>query len=188
MNARNSMHSISQLKLSVDHFYNEFILPPLSNINSNERIDQLSQRYFNIPIALMARLILKGFLFQLSIEPDSNEEEIIKKYGKQPAKYYANISLLESLFPPNELLIALQYTIDKDPIYGPKADLLRAESGIKHEEKLEKWLQEQEISYKNEEEMRKAGWAKTPDIVILPAPIGTFLYFSSSPPFFSFPS
>lgn len=182
MNARNSMQSISQLKLSVDHLYNEFM--SCSNYEPKERINHLSQKYFDIPIALIARLILKGFLFQLIIEPDSPQEEIIKKYSRQPAKYYSNIKLLESLSPPRELLHALQYTIDEDVIYGPQGDLLRAESGTKHEEKLQQWLHEQNIFYKDEDEMRKTGWAKTPDIVILPAPVGTLTFSIHSIPFF----
>ncbi|MES1906959.1 MAG: hypothetical protein MHM6MM_000170 [Cercozoa sp. M6MM] len=54
-----------------------------------------------------------------------------------------------------------------DPANGPEGDAIRAEIGVQYERRLESLLGDLGLPFRSEEDLRRAGLAKTPDVVLV---------------------
>ncbi|MBN1389512.1 MAG: C15orf41 family protein [Candidatus Thermoplasmatota archaeon] len=54
---------------------------------------------------------------------------------------------------------------DNDPIYSPEGNLVQRRRGLKGEARMKEWLDDREIPYKREEDLRATG-GKTPDFLL----------------------
>ncbi|MGA1793471.1 MAG: TPD domain-containing protein [Thermoplasmatota archaeon] len=54
---------------------------------------------------------------------------------------------------------------DHDPIYSPEGNQVQRKRGLRGEARMKNWLDEREVTYKREEELRAAG-GKTPDFLL----------------------
>jgi len=71
----------------------------------------------------------------------------------------------------SRLSLEVREAVECDPIYGPRSDKERHNIGIEYELLLEYTLKNMGIPFETEEQLRKRGTAKTPD-VLLSCPIG----------------
>ncbi len=76
-----------------------------------------------------------------------------------------------SLILLSRLSLEVREAVDSDPIYGPRSDKERHNIGIEYELLLEYTLKNMGIPFETEEQLRKRGTAKTPD-VLLSCPVG----------------
>ncbi|KAL8574045.1 hypothetical protein ACOMHN_025381 [Nucella lapillus] len=75
-----------------------------------------------------------------------------------------------------DMATAIHEAVLVDDIYGPYADEMRRVLGIEFEYRLQKWCKEQKIGFLTEEDMRKRGYDKTPDIKLtLPVALDGFV-------------
>ncbi len=58
-----------------------------------------------------------------------------------------------------------------DDVYGPYAECVKAATGAEAEEALKKMLRDRKIAFKDEDDLRREGYDKTPDIKLI-APFG----------------
>jgi hypothetical protein len=65
------------------------------------------------------------------------------------------------------------YAVDMDPMYGPRHDKERNEVGVEYEFILEQVLRAKDIPFESEEQLRKRGTSRTPD-VLLSCPVGVW--------------
>lgn len=103
--------------------------------------------------------ILPEYLFSEKVS--SNNTDTI------PPSLNAN----DDLIPLSRLSLEVREAVDSDPIYGPRSDKERHNIGIEYELLLEYTLKNMGIPFETEEQLRKRGTAKTPD-VLLSCPIG----------------
>jgi len=69
------------------------------------------------------------------------------------------------------LAVEVQQAIDSDPLSGPRHEQERRRLGLEYEKKLEQILTRLGLPFETEDELRKRGTSKTPD-VLLKCPVG----------------
>ena len=85
-----------------------------------------------------------------------------------------------NLIPLSRLSLEVREAVDSDPMYGPRSDKERHNIGIEYELLLEYTLKNMGIPFETEEQLRKRGTAKTPD-VLLSCPVGLKVRKKKSP-------
>ena len=85
-----------------------------------------------------------------------------------------------NLIPLSRLSVEVREAVDADPMYGPRSDKERHNIGIEYELLLEYTLRNMGIPFETEEQLRKRGTAKTPD-VLLSCPVGLKVRKKKSP-------
>jgi hypothetical protein len=65
----------------------------------------------------------------------------------------------------------VMHAVDMDPMYGPRHDKERNEVGVEYEFILEQVLRAKDVPFETEEQLRKRGTSRTPD-VLLSCPVG----------------
>lgn len=148
---------------------------------SNGTIIKMSKELYNIPSCYLARLITRGYVESLIPKRkilndiDDLEDEFVNLLMEKPLSEEGNVPLLSfsklyktpSLIP----LIILRENVlmchQEDRHCSPKMDQYRTDVGLEYENILENFLKENEIPFMNEGEMRKMGYAKTPDSILL---------------------
>jgi len=85
-----------------------------------------------------------------------------------------------NLIPLSRLSLEVREAVNSDPMYGPRSDKERHNVGIEYELLLEHTLKNMGIPFETEEQLRKRGTAKTPD-VLLSCPVGLKVRKKKSP-------
>jgi hypothetical protein len=85
-----------------------------------------------------------------------------------------------NLIPLSRLSVEVREAVNSDPMYGPRSDKERHNVGIEYELLLEHTLKNMGIPFETEEQLRKRGTAKTPD-VLLSCPVGLKVRKKKSP-------
>ena len=85
-----------------------------------------------------------------------------------------------NLIPLSRLSLEVREAVAADTMYGPRSDRERHNIGIEYELLLEHTLKNMGIPFETEEQLRKRGTAKTPD-VLLSCPIGLKVRKKKSP-------
>jgi hypothetical protein len=85
-----------------------------------------------------------------------------------------------NLIPLSRLSLEVKEAVAADPMYGPRQDKERHNIGIEYELLLEHALNNMGIPFETEEQLRKRGTAKTPD-VLLSCPVGLKVRKKKSP-------
>lgn len=112
----------------------------------------------NVPLVLMARLIVEGLLKTNSIELIENIETTDKS-----KLTISNIIRDNHLLKDGRLACEIMECCSIDEDYGPIIDTIKNLSGSEHEMKLEAILKEKGIAFIKESELREKGYDKTPD-------------------------
>ena len=146
-------------KENVAKYYIKF----LDAMQRHERQGHLARMAHNIdfPPTLLARIILEEY-FKETVFSDTETvpKGYVSKHIKDP-----------SLIPDAVVRREVELCIAGDDICGPVVDSLKHESGLKYEKILHDMLTERDISYSDEEVLRKEGYDKTPDFKLV-IPIG----------------
>ena len=125
---------------------------------SNELIMLSLCKEFGIPPALCARVILKKHL-QLLTSPDANIDNMLH-VKTEVTKLMRDPLLIED----GTLSLNVRQSILNDMCSGPVTDAIRHMIGVEHEEKLLSYVRALNIPFQDENELRKLGYDKTPDI------------------------
>jgi len=124
-------------------------------------IAQLAIEY-TIPPFLMAKLVLEGYQREEKCIEQLVNEELLNEF-KTPAKLI-NTLLKESHLIDDERLSNEIFTASiLDDDFGSSVDIIRNSIGLEYEVKLERLLQENNVQYQRESELRAKGFDKTPD-------------------------
>nr|CAB3226525.1 uncharacterized protein C15orf41 homolog [Phallusia mammillata] len=109
---------------------------------------------FDVPPALMARLLLKK-KFTVDFDNDSNihVKEEVSRLIKNP-----------QLIEDKRLCFEVSQCIIFDAGYGPLTDTIRHLVGIEFEDILVQNVKQLDIPYQDETELRRLGFDKTPDV------------------------
>lgn len=163
--------------------------------NTDDILVKMAKELNNIPSCYLARLVIRGYVeslrpkrevlkdideieddFQHLIlkdkklvrnlkEGDEDQKEITKLNPQQlsPSKLYKTPSLI----PLKILELNVLMCHKEDRHCSPRMDKYRTDVGLEYEEILEKNLKKNNIPFMNEGDMRKMGYAKTPDSILL---------------------
>ena len=71
----------------------------------------------------------------------------------------------------SRLAIEVRNALDSDPMYGPRSDRERHNVGLEYELLLEETLRDMGVPFETEDDLRRRGAAKTPDVLLL-TPVG----------------
>lgn len=103
--------------------------------------------------ALMARIVLEEFLHQQG--------------GVIPTKPIINSMMREPSKIPDRILASQVFQCSvNDCCYGPLVDCIKHATGHEHEILLRDMLQEKNLSFLDENQLRAKGYDKTPDIIL----------------------
>jgi hypothetical protein len=132
-------------------------------------IIEMAKQYYNVPPCIMARMILKSYLSltltgnavaagasKCLTSPESIEDKVLS----------ANIACcveIDHLYSP-QMDVVRQYHLQ---LHTCLTKIVLSDVGIKYEKILQQKLDEANIPYCSEEEMRAHGYPKTPDICLL---------------------
>uniref|UniRef100_A0A3B5AJX4 CDAN1-interacting nuclease 1 n=1 Tax=Stegastes partitus TaxID=144197 RepID=A0A3B5AJX4_9TELE len=139
------------------HYQRYSLTPPLMPrpvfIKANFRFCHSIYVKVDLSPALMARIILERFLQGLD--------------GEMPSKTVLNSMLKEPSLIPDPILAKniYQCTIN-DCCYGPLVDCIKHAIGQEHEVLLRDKLNERNLSFLDENQLRAMGYDKTPDIIL----------------------
>ena len=73
--------------------------------------------------------------------------------------------------PLSRLAVEVRQALDSDPMYGPRSDRERHNVGVEYEVLLEETLRDMGVPFETEDDLRRRGAAKTPDVLLL-TPLG----------------
>lgn len=73
--------------------------------------------------------------------------------------------------PLSRLAVEVRQALDSDPLYGPRSDRERHNVGVEYEVLLEETLRDMGVPFETEDDLRRRGTAKTPDVLLL-TPVG----------------
>jgi len=107
--------------------------------------DQISNKLSFSPI-LMATMILKE-----------------KNFNKKDIKNFLNCP---DLIPDERIKEEIKKAIEVDISYSPESSKIQRENGKKGEEMLKTYLEQREIQFLREDDLRKLGSVKTPDFLL----------------------
>lgn len=126
----------------------------------------------DLPACVIARILLSHYLTHIhqselqETKPESQLKKEITQLLRDPNKIY-NLQLRE----------VVQEAIRIDPHFSPSGNLLKQSYGEKQETLIEGWLKQNQLSFHNEMDLRRQGFPKTPDFVLL---IPVAFYFPKS--------
>jgi len=149
-----------------------FVLPEYDRGTSIQKLAQI----LNFPPSLLSRIIIENI--------STLSKKKITEALRDPKKKLNSISIiLEEHFISEEKYIKqkdmgngstttrlakeVYEAVDSDPMYGPRFDLQKHRIGIKYEHILEETLRSMKIPFETEDELRKRGTSRTPDILLL---------------------
>ena len=116
-------------------------------------------REIDLPACVIARILLSHHLKQTDSEIASSETRMKKEITKliqEPNK-----------IQNEQLRVVVEEAVRIDPHFSPSGVLFKQSYGEKQELQIEDWLKENEISFQNENDLRREGFPKTPDFVLL---------------------
>ena len=112
--------------------------------------------------ALLARIILERYLFYASGEETPVPKAEVTKLMREPC-----------LIPDPALSLEVQQCTLFDSSYGPVVESIKHSIGVELEVHLKMTLQDHRLAFLGEEEMRKKGYDKTPDVKLqVPIAVG----------------
>ena len=187
---RTAHSALSARVFPPDHYYNCFRSRCNQNNNGNdEQIIRIMGEEVGLPPCLMARFILKSFINiyplndtekEISVATmEDNDESIIDSEKqtstaqfKSPSKI-ATARITSILRDPEQvrhldplLSINLHYCVQNDLLTSPLTDVYRRNIGLEKEEYMQRRLNEMNILFHSEADMRAAGYPKTPDALL----------------------
>ncbi|XP_072032015.1 CDAN1-interacting nuclease 1-like [Amphiura filiformis] len=110
-------------------------------------------REIDFPPALMARLVVEQYAASLPNAAETTPKGLITKYLKEPFR-------IEDPHLANQV----EQCILMDTTYGPVVESIKHSVGNEYEFLLKIRLQQNNLEFLGEEDMRKKGYDKTPDI------------------------
>lgn len=162
--------------------------------NTDGIIIKMAKELNNIPSCYLARLVIRGYVESLrpkrevlkdvdeleedfqhlllkekkllgkpKEDDDQNETTELNPQQLSPSKLYKTPSLI----PLKVLELNVLMCHKEDRHCSPRMDKYRTEVGLEYEEILEENLKKNNIPFMNEGDMRKTGYAKTPDSILL---------------------
>ena len=117
----------------------------------------------NYPPSLYARIILEQF-YKCSLKKEVSKSFLTKQM-KEPKQICDELLSRE-----------VEICNQEDDVYGPTAEKIKHETGLKYEKIVSDFLLEQNIPYAHEETLRKEGYDKTPDFkLVLPISFNNYV-------------
>lgn len=143
-----------------------------STTTANKKFITEALRYPAKMLGCATKSILPEYLFseKLSSSSTNNFSDSIIVPTSNDEKSDKTTTMI-NLIPLSRLSIEVKEAVESDPLYGPRHDKERHNIGIEYELLLEHTLKSMGIPFETEEQLRKRGTAKTPD-VLLSCPVG----------------
>eukprot|EP00026_Physarum_polycephalum_P003122 Phypoly_transcript_03131.p1 GENE.Phypoly_transcript_03131~~Phypoly_transcript_03131.p1 ORF type:complete len:271 (-),score=29.55 Phypoly_transcript_03131:1556-2368(-) len=130
--------------------------------SQGEHMLKISEQISVAP-CLLARIILQCYL-QPYVSEERMKSEVSKRI-KDP-----------SLIDDERMRKEVKACIEKDDNYSPFVEKIRRLTGLEHENLLQQKLQEIDMPFMSEEDLRNVGYPKTPDVkLLLPFAVGGFV-------------
>jgi len=170
---RKSIWKVENRRLPAEHYLTLFF-ERCKEASNDQIIAAMAIELGLVSSCYLARLIIKAYAAQLNPRPAVISCELddlaspTTAYAKEPAVTNPVKLFREPALIQDTLLQAnVKYCHQSDTFGSPEMDKARNDIGLRYEMILEKALEATNIAYMNETVMRRMGYAKTPDIVLL---------------------
>ncbi|XP_036398178.1 CDAN1-interacting nuclease 1 [Megalops cyprinoides] len=165
-------HSQSTLLSIFSLEYQRRIKRTISKHHTPEALESYYQRYLSAAKTRPSSPVLLDLANEVDFSPSLMARLILERFlqdqeSTAPTKLVINSMLREpSLIPDRNLANHVYQCTINDCCYGPLVDCIKHAIGQEHEILLRDKLQERNLSFLDENQLRAKGYDKTPDIIL----------------------